>query len=106
VIKNLIPTEDAYWFAYEPSTGALQMGVTEAGLVTSTLAEEFEYGPDVLVKINAHKAKLQDPVADSAESAQPGFYLNRGTIKLLKKEHCAGKVNLYQALEDHPDNEV
>jgi len=105
-MKNLIPTEDTYWFAYEPSTGALQMGVTEAGLVTSTLAEEFEYGPDVLAKLEAHQAKLQDPTTDDDEPARPGFYLNRGTIKLLKKEHCAGKANLYQALEDHPDNEV
>jgi hypothetical protein len=104
-MKNLTPTEDTYWFAYEPSTGILQMGVTEPGLTTSTLAEEFEYGPDVLAKINSHKNKLRNPVADD-EPAKPGFYLNRGKIKLLKKEHCIGKANLYQALEDHPDNEV
>jgi hypothetical protein len=104
-MKNLIPTEDTYWYAYEPSTGVLQMGVTEPGLTTSTLAEEFEYGPDVLTKIDSHRDKLQDPVADDAEPAEPGFYLHRGKIKLLKKEHCVGKANLYQALEDHPDNE-
>ncbi len=105
-MKNLTPTEDTYWYAYEPSTGVLQMGVTEPGLTTSTLAEEFEYGPDVLAKIDAHKGMLRDPVADNNEPAEPGFYLNRGTIKLLKKEQCTGKATLYQALEDHPDNIV
>lgn len=106
MIKNLIPTEDTYWFSYEPSTGVLHTGVTEPGLVTRTAATEFEYGPDVLTKIEAHQAKLQNPTAeDDDEIAQPGFYLNRGQVKLLKKEHCVGKKNLYQALEDHPDNE-
>ena len=102
--KNLVPTEDTYWFAYEPSTGVLQMGVTAPGLTTSTVAEEFEYGPDVLAKIDAHRGKLQDPDANDDEAANPGFYLNRGSIKLLKKDQCEGKASLYQALEDHPDN--
>ena len=105
-MKNLTPTKDTYWFAYDPSNGVLQMGITEPGLTTSTMAEEFEYGPDVLEKINAHRGKLLDPFAGNDEPPRPGFFLNRGTIKLLKKEHCIGKANLYQALEDHPDNEV
>ncbi len=104
-MKNLTPTKDTYWFAYEPSNGILQMGVTEPGLTTSTLAEEFEYGLDVLAKIESHKAKLRDPIADNDEPAVPGFYLNRGEIKLLKKGQCTGKATLYQALEEHFDNE-
>ncbi len=104
-MKNLTPTEDTYWFAYEPSTDTFCMGVTEQGLVTSTAAAEFEYGPDVLEKINAHKNKLRTPsVEDIDDEPQPGFYINRGSVKLLKKEQCVGKANLYQALEDHPDN--
>ena len=106
MIKNLTPTEDTYWFAYEPSTGVLHTGVTEPGLVTSTAATEFEHGPDVLIKIDAHKDKLQNPDADNDDEARPGFYLNRGQAKLLKKEHCVGKKSLYQALEDHPDNQI
>ncbi len=102
-MKNLVPTKDTYWFAYDSSHGVLQQGVTEVGLTTSTLAEEFEYGPDVLTKIEAHRGQLRDPIADD-EPPNPGFYLNRGTIKLLKKEQCIGKATLYQALEDHPDN--
>jgi hypothetical protein len=81
------------------------MGVTEAGLVTSTAATEFEHGADVLTKIEAHKNKLRTPdIEDIDDDPQPGFYLNRGKVKLLKKEHCIGKANLYLALEDHPDN--
>jgi hypothetical protein len=93
MIKDLMPDKETHWFAFH--NGILRTGFTEAGQVTSADTDEFEFGPDILEKIEKHKDKLQDP---GEEKLEPGIYRHEDTVVLVTKAECAG-ATISQILE-------
>jgi hypothetical protein len=85
---------------YDSGLDTLHTGVTEPGQVTSTVSGAIEADGDALIRLEVHKAKLEEPIEGSTPPPYPGFFLCNNRVVLLRQEDCVGKTTLYEAVRD------
>jgi hypothetical protein len=104
-MSHLSPAETTHWCVYDSGLDTLHTGVTEPGQVTSTIAGAIEIDEDALIRLEVHKAKLEEPIEEDTQPPYPGFFLccccNR--VVLLREEDCVGKTTLYEAVRDREE---